>query len=328
MTRIDDLSAWRYFVVFARLGKLTTAAQALQVEPSNISRAIASIEKSLGVALVRHNSRPLELTDAGRIALKRMETILRAHDSLIATLIHDNLALEGNIRLSSAPGFAARRLTPLLHQFRKLHPEMTIEILGGLKEADVQKGFCEVATLTGEPRLPGLVYMSRGRNVYLPVASPEYIRKFGMPFTPENLRAHAGYVYNGPVREETKFLRRGGREEAVQFGKSVRSTDILAIRQGVLDGMGVAVDMPLVQIAEDLEEGRLMPILPGWFRPPVECFIVTSKSRWRSRRVRVFFEWYAKAMQKLFASYEERVSAFVGLPIETNEYDRGKIYFS
>lgn len=54
----------------------------------------------------------------------------------------------------------------------------------------------------------------------------------------------------------------------VEYGTAVRSTDVLAIREAVLAGMGVAADMPLVQIYEDLTEGRLVPILPGWSRPP------------------------------------------------------------
>lgn len=328
MPKTDDLTAWRYFVAFARSGTLTAAATAMEVNTANISRAIFALEKSLGVPLVRHKTRPLALTDEGQLALKRMETILRAHDSLMATITDDRRALEGKIRLSSAPGFASRRLTAILHRFQELHPEMTVEILGGLKEADVQKGFCEVATLTGEPTLPKLVYMSRGRNVYLPVASPEYVKKFGMPVSPDNLRAHTGYAYMGPVREETKSLRRGTQVEPVQFGHTVRSTDILAIRQALLDGMGVAVDMPLVQIVEDLREGRLVPILPGWFRPPVECFNVTSKAAWQSRRVRIFFEWYTRALQGLFASYEAQASAFVGLPEETGGFDRDRIFFT
>lgn len=332
MPRTDDLSAWRYFVAFARSGTLTAAAQTLQVETSSVSRAIAALEKSLGVELVRHNARPLTLTDAGRTALRRMETILRAHDSLVSSLMNDNRALEGSIRLSSAPGFAARRLTALLLQFRELHPEVTVEILSGLKEADVQKGFCDVATLTGQPTLPNLVYMSRGRNVYLPVASPDYIKTHGLPVAPDNLRMHTGYVYAGPVREETKMLYRAGDPstpgEAVHFERTVRATDILSIRQALLDGMGVAVDMPLVQILEDLQEGRLVPILPGWFRPAVECFMVTSRDGWRSKRIRVFLEWYAKAMQKLFAAYETDVSRILGLPAAIGEWDRNRIYFT
>ena len=154
MAKTDDLQAWRSFIVFARSGTLTAAAKALETEPSSISRAISGLERTLGVELIRHGVRPLVLTDAGRMAHKRMETILRAHDSLMDALKDDNRTLEGKIRLSSAPGFAARHLTTLLQRFQIEHPGITVEILAGLKEADVQKGLCEVATLTGIPRCP------------------------------------------------------------------------------------------------------------------------------------------------------------------------------
>ena len=326
MAHTDDLYAWRQFICFARSGTLTAAAEAMETTPSSISRAISGLEKSLGCELIRHNTRPLELTEAGRIAMKRMETILRAHDSLMTTLMDETRSLEGSIRLSSAPGFASTRLTALLSRFQAGHPGIRIEILSGLQESDLKKGLCEVATLTGEPTTPGLVYMSRGRNVYLPVASPEYVRRRGVPVSPENLRAHKGFIYNGPVRSETKFLQRGSRTEPVVFGESIRSTDILAVRAALLAGQGMAVDMPLVQISNDLIEGRLVPVLPGWFRPPVECFIATNRDAWHMKRVRIFLEWYAREMQTLFRSFEEAVSPLVGLPLDVNHPDRQAVY--
>ena len=326
MSKLDDLAAWRYFVTFAKTGTLSAAASALGVDVSNLSRAIAGLEKALGCDLIRHNSRPMELSETGKLVLKRMTPILRAHDSLMQKIIDDNSALTGNIRLSSAPGFAARRLTPLLQRFQQLHPQITVEILSGFKPADVQKGLCDVATITGEPTLSGLCYMSRGRNVYLPDASPAYIQKHGMPLDPVSLRLHTGLVYNGPVREETKMLYRGNKAEPITYASCIRSTDILAIRSALLEGMGVAVDMPLVQIYEDLLAGRLVAILPGWFHPPVECFIVASHEAWHMKRVRIFLEWYAREMQALFASYEAQVSDVVGLPKDSGKYDRNKLY--
>lgn len=328
MSRTDDLSAWRAFVTFAKSGTLTSAAQVLDVDISSLSRSIAGLEKALGCELIRHNTRPLRLTDAGKVALKRMETILRAHDGLLETLRNDHQALTGRIRLSSAPGFATRRLMPIIRPFIEQHPDISIDIQTGGKVADVAKGLCDLAVITGEPTLPGLVYMSRGRNVYLPVASPDYISRCGLPVTPEHLRQHRGYIYSGPVREETKVLYRGDKSAAVEFGTAVRSTDVLAIREAVLAGMGVAVDMPLVQIHEDLIEGRLVPILPGWSRPPVECYIVTNHDAWHLRRVRVFFEWFAAAMRETFAGYERSVSSVVGLPVDQPSGKRTDIHFT
>ncbi len=326
MSKLDDLASWRCFLAFAKTGTLSAAASMLNVDVSNVSRSIAALEKALGCDLIRHSSRPMELSETGEMVVKRMIPIVKAHDSLMQKIIDDNSALTGNIRLSSAPGFAARRLTPLLQRFHDMHPQITVEIMSGCKPVDVHKGVCDVASITGEPHLPGLCYMSRGRNVYLPVASPLYIQKHGMPIDPVSLRLHTGLVYSGPVREETKMLYRGDKAEPVTYASSIRSTDILAIRNALLEGMGVAVDMPLVQIHEDLLEGRLVAILPGWFKPPVECFIVASHEAWHMKRVRIFLEWYAKEMQVLFSSYEKQVSDVVGLPRDNTKYDRNRLY--
>lgn len=313
-SRLDDLTAWRIFVTFAKLGTVSSCAQALEMEPSTISRAITALEKGIGQSLVVHHSRPMELTKAGKKALARMEPLLRTHQQLIDSLTADAAAMQGHVRLSAPPGFATRRLTPFLAKFKEIYPNISVDIVVGMKEDDIAKGLCEVGVLTGEPTLPGLTYMNRGRNVYLPVATPEYIAKHGMPLLPKDLMNHTVYVYSGPVRKETKTLVRRGQEVPLILDRVVRMVDITAIREALLNDMGVAVDMPLVQIYEDIVAGRLVPILPGWMKQPEECFIVTTRSNWHIRRVRIFLEWYALQMQEEFAMYERSVAGIVGLP--------------
>ena len=108
MSRLDDLTAWRYLIAFSKTGTFAAAANLLKVDVSNISRGVTALEKALGCDLIRRNSRPMELSDTGKLVVRRMTQILRAHDSLMQKIIDDNGALTGNIRLSSAPGFSAR----------------------------------------------------------------------------------------------------------------------------------------------------------------------------------------------------------------------------
>lgn len=262
------------------------------------------------------------------VTVARSGTLSAAAKALDVEVSSISRALTGRVRLSSAPGFATRKLVPFIREFTEAHPGISVDIQTGGTEADVAKGFVDVAVITGEPTLPGLVYVSRGRNLYLPVASPDYISRNGLPVTPEQLRQHRGYIYAGPVRPETKVLCRGAVSAPVEYGTAVCSTDVLAIREAVLSGMGVAADMPLVQIYEDLAEGKLVPILPGWSRPPVECYIVTNRDAWHMKRVRVFFEWFAAAMRSTFAGYERAVSSFVGLPPDNPPAERTEIRFT
>ena len=72
----------------------------------------------------------------------------------------------------------------------------------------------------------------------------------------------------------------------------------------------------------------MVPILPGWSHPPVECFIVTSRSAWHTKRVRIFLEWYARAMQALFAGFEREASPYAGLPADMPAVDRSRIFMT
>ena len=326
MNKTDDLGAWRHFLAFSKAGGMAAAAERSGVDVSSVTRAVAGLERALGCTLVRRGVKPLTLTDEGRRTARRIEAILRAHDALMASLSKEAGAASGTIRLSCAPGFAARWLTPLLRDFNEAWPDIMVEILTGLKESDLAQGRCDVAVLTGEPETSGLFCRSRGRNVYLPVASPEYVARHGVPLSPSQLFAHKGYVYNGPVRTETKTLIRAGRSEPVKFGSTVRSADILAVREAVLQGLGVAVDLPLVQIVDDLEAGRLVPILPGWFRPPIECYAAAGAEAWRLKRVRLFMDWFAQAMQDYFSAIERRVSSIVGLPPDAPPRVRSAVF--
>ena len=292
--RVDDLQAWRVFVTYAETGSLSTCGEVMGIEPSSVSRTIEALEKGIGQELVLHNSRPMELTEVGIKAKKHIEPILRAHQKFLEALASDSAALKGHIR------------------------DIDIDVVTGFKEPDIAKGRCDLGVLTGVPTLPNLVYMYRGRNIYLPVASPQYISEHGMPLHPHDLAKHIVYAYNGPVRPETKTLCRGNDEVPPNLDRVVRMADITTIRQAVIAGNGVGLDIPLVQIWEDLVDGRLVPIMPGWMRQPEECFIVCSKANWHFRRVRIFQQWFAENMKKTFDGYEERVAGIVGLPPKQN----------
>ncbi len=155
MSKTDDLSAWRVFVTVARSGTLSAAAKALDVEVSSISRAIGGLEKALGCELIRRNMRPMKLTEAGQAALKRMETILRAHDGLMEALVNDNRALTGRVRLSSAPGFATRKLVPFIREFTEAHPGISVDIQDGRHRGRRREGLCRRGRHHGRADLAG-----------------------------------------------------------------------------------------------------------------------------------------------------------------------------
>jgi LysR family nitrogen assimilation transcriptional regulator len=77
-----ELERLRMFLAVAECGSFTEAAKRLFVSHSTMSRAVAALERELGVPLLRRNSRSVVLTPAGEVLLDRAEALLREADAL------------------------------------------------------------------------------------------------------------------------------------------------------------------------------------------------------------------------------------------------------
>ena len=85
---MDKLAAMRTFVRIVDAGTLTGAANSLDTSLPTVVRTLASLERELGVSLLKRTTRRLHLTDEGSQYLARCRDILaatqEAEDSLVA----------------------------------------------------------------------------------------------------------------------------------------------------------------------------------------------------------------------------------------------------
>ncbi len=218
----------------------------------------------------------------------------------------------GRIRLSVAPGSLPNMLMPILLEFQKLYPQIEFTISSGRQISECLSGQVDVASVNGPIDESGLVILDRGHPAYIAVASPDYIKKYGFPDSPESLQHHAGFVYKGPVRPETNELVKNGETRPIKWKSSMQSSDILMIKKAVVNGLGIAVDIPLIHCHEELERGELIPILDGWHRPSSKASLVCSQSAWHIRRIRVFMQWYCERNRREFDALEKKARNLFG----------------
>ncbi|MCF0253336.1 MAG: LysR family transcriptional regulator [Duodenibacillus sp.] len=312
MDQLYNLEAWKVLAAVNDTGSMSHAADSLSMEVSTVSRLVAGLEKALGRDLVNRNRRPVIITDDGRAAVAGVRPMLKQHQAFLAKMLDDSKSMQGLIRLSVAGGLLSTKLMPMLLEFQRLYPKIEFDIHSGRQVAECLAGKIDIASISAPPTETGLVSLPRGRSVFIPVASPEYIRRFGKPMQPEDLRNHAGFVYTGPVRPHTTELVRHGEKRPLEWRSRIQSTDIQMIKRAVVDGLGVAVDLPLLHCYKELESGKLELILNGWHRPPVPAFAVCSNSAWHIRRVRIFMQWWCDLFQREFKQTEEVAERVLG----------------
>ena len=283
-----NLEAWSALEKVGEKGSFSGAAEALSVETSTVSRLISPLEPALGGELVNRPTKPIELTPDGHEAVNGMRGVLRAHRNFLAKMTTESASMSGRIRLAVAGGLLNSKLMPILMDFRRLYPHIDFDVHMGRMVRECLNGTIDVASVSGEVLEEGLVKLPRGRSVFIPVASPAYIARCGFPHTPEDLARHTGFVYTGPVRPPTTELVRDGEVRPIRWESSFQTTDILMVKKAVMDGMGVAPDLPLLHCAKEIASGDLVVILDGWHRAPIPAYTVCSNAAWHSRRNSIF----------------------------------------
>ena len=245
--------------------------------------------------------------------MERGREIISEHEAILREISEDATTLSGLIRLSVASGYASTGLVPMLGDFLCSYPQVDFSVSIAETASDVANGHVDIAFVTGMPKESGLVSLYRDHSIFIPVATPGFIAEHGPVEHPDDLKRLTGFSYTGPIRQKTCVLQRNDQKAVVKWGKEIEIADILAVKQAVLSGKGVTLDLPILHCADELIAGNLVPILSGWRRPSIDCFAVTTESGYKIRRIRTFLDWFVERSVRLARERDGKVAQKAGL---------------
>jgi DNA-binding transcriptional LysR family regulator len=141
------------FVTVVDQGGFSAAGRRLGLSQPAISRAVAALEKELGLPLLVRDRDGLSLTTAGTTALMHAREALR-HMTLmrsgVASLAGD---VTGTLTIASLPPVTATVIAPQLREFAERHPAVEIRLLEGSEE-EVRDWLDQGAAEAGVVSLP------------------------------------------------------------------------------------------------------------------------------------------------------------------------------
>jgi DNA-binding transcriptional LysR family regulator len=164
-----DLRQLRYFVAVARERNFTRAAQTLHIAQPPLSRQIQLLEDELGVLLIIRKSRPVRLTEAGRLFYEQALQVLGRVEQMRAATRRIGLNQNSVFSIGFVASTLYGELPSLVRKLRQTAPELDIQLLEmvsvqqipALKEGRIDIGFGRlqqsdpnvVGTLLREERL-------------------------------------------------------------------------------------------------------------------------------------------------------------------------------
>lgn len=237
------------------------------------------------------------------------------HQALLQDLKGDREALRGTIRLASHAGISSSEITPCLIEFRKVYPDITLEL------HDITRLVPEIFRAENGPQIDmmvgygpnhpvdGIVTRYLGDMPFICCASPLYIKQYGEPHHPSECIEHTGILVNSPTRVATKELVKDGISIPLRWKNSMTFKNLMAVRTAAVLGAGIVPDLTLFHAVEALKTGQLVPVMDGWRCEPASCFVMATDEAYEKRRVRVLMDWLTeherRSLNMLQATFPE-----------------------
>jgi len=269
-------------------GGFSAAARLLGVTPSAVSKTISRLEARLGVRLLNRTTRRLTATPEGESLVARGRHILAELDEAEQEATRARGAPRGLLRLHSLVAFGLHQLPPVLPEFLRRYPEVSIELSISDRVVDLVEEGGDLAVRSGRLADSSLVARRICETERVICAAPSYLKRHGTPRKPEDLLRHSCVVISGhPQLRRWPFDDAGSREgiRTIEVSGSIAANNAENVLQMALLGVGV-VRLGELVTAEHIRAGRLVPILTDRHHvEPLPLHAVYPQSRLRSPKV-------------------------------------------
>src|SRR6266566_2663567 len=196
MSKLPDFEGLAMFAKVAEERSFAAAARNMGVSVATVSRAVTRLEERLGGRLFNRTSRRLALTDYGHMLAERATKIYAEAEEAEDFARETSSRPRGLVKLAAPLSFGARWVAPLLPEFFRTYPDISVDLHLTDAHADlIGDGFdaaLRVAILEDSSLVARLVAPVR-RFV---VASPLYLSRYGRPQHPQDLGAHQCLTYD------------------------------------------------------------------------------------------------------------------------------------
>ncbi|WP_018150826.1 LysR family transcriptional regulator [Leeia oryzae] len=255
------------FVGVATKGSLSAVARDEGVTPAIIGRRIDALEARLGVKLLLRTTRKTTLTFEGVAFLEDCQRILNDLANAEAAVTLGGAKASGHLRVSAPAGFGRRYIAPLVQQFSRMHPEVSVSLELTDRLVDLVNEGIDCAIRIGGLADSSLVSVKLAENRRVVVASPDYLAKFGYPQHPQELMQHQCLLLTGSSQHRGWMFQIKDEIQLVKVAGQLECNDGAVLHEWALAGLGLAW-RSWWEVGQDIGAGRLVTVLDDFAAPP------------------------------------------------------------
>jgi len=286
------------FIEITESGGISKAAERLAVAKSAVSRRLTSLESRLGIELFHRTTRSMKLTESGRSLYQHANRILADLEEVEDSLSQSNSELSGTIKAAAPLSFGLEHLAPVIIEFNKQHPKINFELDFNDRQIDlVHEGF-DLTLRISNPEDSSLIARHITQLNFVLCASPNYLKRFGTPTTPNELEQHSCLLYNLARQPNAWSLTdKKNKRYQIKATNSLKANNGNFLKNAAIADAGIAL-LPNFIVYKAIQQQQLLPILTEYILATSDLWAVYSQTRHLSHRVRTFINFLIERFQK------------------------------
>ena len=284
---MDLIESMKVFIEVAKHNSFVLASEHLNMSAPATSRAIAALEHRLGVKLFHRTTRQVRLTQSGDqylIDARRIIEDLQEAEMKAAGL---NTKPSGTLSITAPVLFGQLHIMPIVLEYLEQYPDVSVKALYLDIVSSLLEDELEVAIRIGHLKDSNLYANEVGKVRRIVCASPKYLEKHGTPSSPSELPNHEIIYTTNFEKTSVWQFRHHDKIEKVTLHPRLRCNQNGSALVAAIQGHGITRLMSY-QIANEIDQGKLIPILEAYEEPPLPVNVIHLEGRRANAKVKSF----------------------------------------
>jgi DNA-binding transcriptional LysR family regulator len=288
---MDRLTEMEAFATVVDQGGFTDAAKKLGISKSAVSKHVSALEARLGARLLNRTTRRVSPTEIGLAYYDRARRVLNDAGEADALVTSMQSAPSGLLRISVATDFGVNLLSPILGEFLREFPEITVNMVLNNRYVElISEGF-DMAIRVGELEDSSLRARKLTETTKRLIASPAYLEKYGRPQRIDDLNDQKLLHYaNNAASAVWKLTAPSGEKRQVRTAGWLTVNDGQSLLNAAISGLGIAY-LPSFLYCDALKAGLVEEAMPDLPVEVLGIYAVYPPGRFTQPKVRAFIDF-------------------------------------
>lgn len=285
------------FLAVIEAGSQTAAARRLGRSLQSVNRALAALEQSVGVELVRRTTRQSLATEAGLAFYRRVKPAFAEITEARLEAANRRVEPSGLLRVAAPVLFGSAHVVPAIAEFMARFPRIEADIKMSDWPVDVVGDGFDLAVRIRELPDSSLKTRQLGKLRTVVYGAPSYFASRGRPRHPNDLANHECILRRtGRGEADAWRFQIGGRVTTVQVNGRFRIDNTTAAHAAAHHGIGVGYG-PFWQIRDLIDRSALEIVLEEFEAPRTPVRAVFPPSAMPPAKTRLFVELLAERLK-------------------------------